>query len=216
MQLWIVRLAFLLVVIRGLHADTVYTTFGPGNSFLNGGLWVIGGPLQQEIAASFVPSHDFTLQSIDFAGALLLGPDSHVTVDLAAGPVAPGAPIESFSVTSLSASPAVVTVDSISHPRLNAAVTYWVVLSAPDPTNTLAGWNQNDQGVVDLSSRQDGGPWSDLGTEVPTPAFDVIGTPITAVPEPSNWVLLALVLAHQIITFTRRRDEHSSGKLTRP
>jgi len=216
MKLWIMRIAFLFLATRGLHADTVFTTFGPGDSFLNGSSQMVGGPLQEQIAASFVPSHDFTLQSIDFAGALLSGTNSQITVDLAAGPAAPGAAIESLSVTSLPASPAVVTVDSISHPRLNAGVRYWVVLSAPDPTNTLAGWNQNDQGVVDLSSRQDGGPWLDLGTEVLTPAFDVIGSPISAVPEPSTWALLALVLAQQITTFAYRRGEHRLGKLTRP
>lgn len=216
MQLWIMRLAFLFLVTQGLRADAVFSTFGPGDSFLNGGFWMVGGPLPEEIAASFVPSQDFTLQSIDFAVALLSGTDNHIVVDLAAGPAAPGAPIESFSVTNLPTVPAVVTVDSISHPGLSAGVRYWVVLSAPDPTNTSVGWNQNDQGVVDLSSRQDDGPWVDLGTEVLTPAFDVIGTPVAAVPEPSNWALLALVLAHQITMFARRRGEHRSGKLTRP
>jgi len=209
-------LALVFLCIGCLRADTVYSTFGSGDSFISSGFWTVGGPSQDEIAASFVPSANFVLESIDFAAGLLSGTDNHIVVDLAEGPLAPGPPIESFDVTGLTGSSAVVTVDSISHPLLSAGATYWVVLSAPDPTNTMAGWNQNDQSLVNLSLRLDDGPWFPLGTEVLTPAFDVIGTPVAAVPEPSPAPLLALLLACQIGTFTWRRSKRRIGKLTQP
>lgn len=187
-------LALSFFVTAGLRADTVFSTFGPGNSFFTGGVWMVGGLPEDEIAASFVPSHDFTLNAIDFAAALLTGTDNDLTVDIAAGPSAPGAPIESFTVTSLAASPSIVTVHSVLHPLLSAGITYWVVLSAPDPANTLVGWNLNSQGFEGVSSRQDDGTWSALGTEVPSAAFDVLGTPVNAtVPEPSSVTFVALL-----------------------
>jgi hypothetical protein len=189
-----------------LFADTVFSTFGPGQSFFTGGVWMVGGQPPEEIAASFVPAQDFTLETIDFAAVFLSGTDSQVDVSLAAGPSAPGTPIESFTVSGLSTVSAVLTVNSASHPQLDAGVTYWVVLSALDPAATLAGWNQNDQGFVGVSARLDGGAWFDLGTEVLTPAFDVLGVPtIPTVPEPSTWSLVTLVIACQLAVFMGRR-----------
>ena len=196
MKQWIALLALSLLGAAGLRADTVFSTFGPGSSFFTGGTWMVGGLPEDEIAASFVPSHDFTLDTIDFAAALLSGTDNDLRVDFASGPSAPGAPIESFTVTSLTANPSIVTLHSVLHPLLSAGVTYWVVLSAPDPANTLVGWNLNDQGFEGVSSRQDDGTWSALGNEVPSAAFDVLGTPVNAtVPEPSSVALVALVVA---------------------
>jgi hypothetical protein len=202
----ILLLALSLFGTGALFADTVFSTFGPGQSFLTGGVWMVGGQPPEEIAASFVPAQDFTLETIDFAAVFLSGTDSQVDVSLAAGASAPGAPIESFTVSGLSTIPAVLTVNSASHPQLDAGVTYWIVLSAPDPAATLAGWNQNDQGFVGVSARLDGGAWFDLGTEVLTPAFDVLGIPaIPTVPEPSTGPLVTLVIACQLAVFMGRR-----------
>jgi len=204
MKQWIALLALSFLGAAGLRADTVFSTFGPGSTFFTG-VWMVGGPPEDEIAASFVPSHDVTLDTIDFAASLLSGTDNDLTVDFAAGPSAPGAPIESFTVTTLAASPSIVTIHSVLHPLLSAGVTYWVVLSAPDPANTSVGWNLNNQGFEGVSSRQDDGAWAALGNEVPSAAFDVLGTPVIAtVPEPSSVPLVALLFACAFATLGPR------------
>lgn len=190
-----------------LFADTIASTFGPGQSFLTAGVWMVGGQPPDEIAASFVPSENFTLETIDFAVLSLALTDSQVDVSIAAGSSAPGASIESFTVSGISPIPAVLTVNSISHPQLDAGVTYWIVLSAVDPNDPSVGWNQNDKGVVGVS-RFAGGAWSNLGTEVLTPAFDVIGNPtIPTVPEPSTCSFVVLIIACQFKTIVSRRSK---------
>lgn len=189
-----------------LFADTVYSTFDPGQSFLNGSVWTIGGIPPEQIAGSFVPSEDFTLDTIDFAAVSLALTDSRVEVTLAAGPSAPGASIESFTVSGISPIAAVYSVNSIAHPILDANVKYWIVLAPVDQSDPMVGWDQNDQGFVGVSALLDGGAWMDKGTEVLTPAFDVLGSPVVpTVPEPSSWSFVILPIALQFAALVRRR-----------
>ena len=190
MKKWATLLALGMSGVCALHADTIFSTFGPGNSFFAVGSWTVGTSSDTQIAASFVPSHEFTLDEIDFAAFAMSG--TQVTVDIATGASSPELPVESFLVTGVPATPTVLTVDSALHPDLSAGVRYWIVLSSPD----VIGWNLNDQGFVGVSMRQDSDPWVDLGTEVPAPAFAVLGTPVvtTTVPEPSSCLLSAVML----------------------
>jgi hypothetical protein len=195
-----------------LFADTVYSTFNPGQSFLIGSVWTIGGIPPEQIAGSFVPSEDFTLDTIDFAAVSLALTDSRVEVSLAAGPSAPGASIESFTIPGISPIPAVYSVNSALHPILDAHVKYWIGLSPVDQADPMVGWDQNDEGVVDVSALLDGGSWMDKGTEVLAPAFDVLGSPVVpTVPEPSSWSFLILPMAMQYAAFMRRRSK--TGRL---
>ena len=190
----------------GLFADTIASNFGSGQSFLTAAVWMVGGQPPAEIAASFVSSQDFTLETIDFAAVSLSGAVTGVDVSVASGSSAPGATIESFAVSGISGKPSVLTVESALHPLLDAGVTYWIVLSPLDPTAPLVGWNQNDQGVVGVSARFDDGAWSALGTEVLMPAFDVLGTPLVpTVPEPSTRSFVIFVVGCQLTALAYRR-----------
>ena len=190
----------------GLFADTIFSTFDPGQSFLTGAIWMIGGQPPEEIAASFVPAESFSLETIDFAAVSLSGTVTGVDVSLASGSSAPGPPIESFVVSAISGTASVLKVESIAHPQLDAGVTYWLVLSPLDPASPLIGWNQNDQGIVGVSARFDDGAWLALGTEVLMPAFDIVGTPLVpTVPEPSTWSFMILVIGLQVAVSAYRR-----------
>lgn len=189
-----------------LFADTIFSTFGPGQSFLVNGVWMVGGQPPAEIAASFVPGESFSLETIDFAAVSLSRTLTGVDVTLASGSSAPGAPIESFDVSGISGMASVLRVDSTLHPQLDAGVTYWIVLSTLDPAGPLVGWNQNDQHVVGVSARFDDGAWLALGTEVLAPAFDVKGNPIvSSVVEPSTGVLVIFVIGLQVGVVAHRK-----------
>lgn len=188
-------LAFCLAAASRVHADTIYSTFDPDQSFLSSVGWPVVGPGADEFAASFVPTQNFTLDSIELAAVLVSGVPA-LNIEVAADNASsPGAAVEMLSTTDLSATPAVVTIDSLSHPLLLAKETYWVVLSS-DVVNEV-GWNWNDAEFVGVSLLMPGSSWFPLGTEVPTPAFAVFGTPTsTTIPEPASvWLLMAALAA---------------------
>jgi hypothetical protein len=181
-----------LLIVTGVRADTIFTTFGTGHSFSRMNSLPVGGVGQTEFAASFAPTQDFTLDGIDFAVALVSGQDPlNVEITTDSGALSPGAPLETFSVSSVPTLPSVLGVDSPSHPLLIAGATYWVVLSTAPGTEI--GWDRNDQHFVGVSELVAGSPsWKALGTEVLTPAFDVLGTPVSGtIPEPASFWLMA-------------------------
>jgi hypothetical protein len=210
-------LVLCLLAATTVRADTIFTTFGASQSFDNVSSWPIGGLEKDEFAASFAPTQDFSLDAIDFAAVLFSGSDP-LTVEITdstGSPASPSAPIETFEVASVPGVPTVLTVDSTSHPLLLAGVTYWVVLSTAASSDF--GWNWNDQGFVGVSFRNSGtSSWIPFGTEVPTPAFDVIGSTPTSgiIPEPSSiWLLAAALVAG--ITFSRSLIQPPSRRLAR-
>jgi hypothetical protein len=187
----LIVLAVCSFVASGIYASpiTIYTTFGPGQSFDTTAGWVIGtgsGFDQEEIAAEFVSSADYTLDSIDFAATYVSGSDG-VTLEIAANNSGePGAAIESFPFLISSTSATIYTADSLLHPALAAGTAYWVVLSADDPAQTDILWNRSTT-TEGFSSKSGAEPWL-RQTELAAPAFDVLAT--AAVPEPATFSLL--------------------------
>jgi hypothetical protein len=176
------------------RADVVYSTFGSGMSYATFSSWLIGSyqppdtnPARQEVAASFVPASNYTLDHIDFAAAYF-GGINQLTVNLAADSSGvPGPVLESWSVTNLGTVPSIDTAVSIAHPLLAASSQYWVWFTANDLVNSELGWYLNDQGHLGLDSRGFGSTsWNSFPTEL-TPAFDVVGK---SVPEPSTLLML--------------------------
>jgi hypothetical protein len=201
----LILLAVCSFVASGIHASpiTIYTTFGPGQTYNATNGWVIGtapGFNEEEIAARFVPGADYTLDAIDFAATYVSGFDG-VTLEIDANDFGkPGAAIESFSFAVSSTTAEVFTADSVLHPLLTAGTTYWVLLAADEPGNTDVLWNQSTT-TAGFSSQSGSGPWLPQ-SELIAPAFDVLGTPATAaVPEPATFSLLLAPL----LLWLRRR-----------
>jgi len=179
-------------------ATTIFSDFGPGQSFNSGSSLSVNGPsggsgFEIDQAASFQPSSTFTLTSIDLAISFTKGTDSF-KVEIAQNASGhPGAALEAFTLSGVPSSATVETLTSILHPTLSSGAFYWIAVFPGDST-TLGDLFANDTGVTGTAFSNDGGStWgSTIGS---TPAFDVIGNPVTAVPEPSPALLLIAGLA---------------------
>src|SRR5437870_4661703 len=116
----------LLFCVAVANAGVIYSTFGPGDTFLDGH-FRIGD--REEIAAAFTPGISANLDTIRIAGRYVSGPNNF-TVNIApdiAG--VPGAALESFTGLSptnvppppedIFSTPAIIlTLNSVSHPLL--------------------------------------------------------------------------------------------------
>jgi hypothetical protein len=187
-------------------ATTLFTDFGPGQTYNTTSGWFIGGSgttTPDSIAAPFTPSVTATLDSLDLAVDVFAGTTSFTVEITADSSGTPGAVLESFSLTGITGTPTVRSLTSILHPSLSSLSTYWIAVF-PGGTTTAGGWNWNSVGTTGFDFSSNGGStWSvDSSTTDARPAFDVIGTP--TVPEPTTWVLLAAPLA-AMLWFRRRR-----------
>lgn len=183
--LFIVFLSVITLSVAA-HADVLYSTFGPGQSFGNSG-WLVGSGFSynQQIAAPFTSSFDAILDSIDFAVDYDSGPNQ-LTVDLVYDDSGlpstdPGKVIESFNLTNLSPLPTIYTAYSLLNPLLKGSIQYWVVLKTDDRTTRL-WWNPNNIGITGFafSNPLAGISWCYYRDK--TPAFDIKGS--AAVPDP--------------------------------
>jgi len=164
------------------HADVLYSTFGPGQSFDNSenSGWLIGSGSShnQQIAAPFILSFDTILDSVDFAVDYDLGLNqltvSLVYDDSGLPSTDPGKVIESFNFTNLSPLPTIYTANSLLKPLLEGSTQYWVVLKADNSTTKLQ-WKWNNIGITEFAYCNPplGTPWS--YSWFTTPAFDIKG-----------------------------------------
>jgi hypothetical protein len=66
---------------RQLDAITLYSTFGPGDTFDSSIGYQFGGPgTRQQIGAPFIPAINSTLDSIDFAASINIGVKNQMTL----------------------------------------------------------------------------------------------------------------------------------------
>ena len=200
--------ALALAVLAGpAQGGLIYSTFGPGDSYDAAG-HPVGTSENYMNAVSFTPVTTVTFDSARLGVAYLGGATNAFTVSLANDSVGmPGSAIETFSGL-VFPSPGIVTVTSGVYPALAAGTTYWLIVHAVDPSNTIGATLRNDQGIVGGWAHTESGAWytgSDVTGSNATPAFDVSGTEV--VPEPSTLALvggagLLLVLRR---TFKRQR-----------
>lgn len=178
-----------------MRADTVFTSFGPNQSY-NGVAWVDVGAVSlgnQVVAFPFVPTATAALSSVDIA-VPHVGTTSGVVVSiLSNNGGAPGGVLDTLSqVASLSTAISSFSCGT-SCPVLQAGSEYWLVAQESDgstrsqfffsPTAT-GTWYYNEAGSTT-------GPWN-VATLTPSiGAFDVnANVTQSPVPEPSSLLLL--------------------------
>ena len=167
-------------------------TFQPGYYMSTGGF---------DFAIKFtVPGTlDWTLGSIEVPIQYLTGTDSY-TLTLASGGSAPGAAMESWTMSGYAG---LNTATSVLHPTLTAGQTYWLLDQAA--SGASMGWHLNDQGATNHSYYNDGSGWlPNAPTDI---AFRVNGT---LAPEPHPLTaMMGAVSAWQLMR--RRRNFKGTG-----
>jgi len=188
-------LAALLTNLPIVKADTIFSTFGPGDTYdATQGAGIFGPPNPvQNIAASFTPSSDYFFDSADLP--LLMYPFTagaytsnmfYVWLMSDSGGL-PNSIIESFSGSIPFDSAGIYTFSSASHPLLASGTTYWLAVSPNGPVGMA--WLANNQGFTNYAVGHLGPPFGIGDYGYPTPAFRVEGT-TAPVPEPSTMLLL--------------------------
>ncbi len=192
-------LALAAVLAAGpVPADVVYNSFGPGDTYLTSGGWLIAGSAVsgtgtvKAAAMPFVPTADYYFDSLDLVLARFSGPNIVKIALMSDNANAPGLEMESWTLTNAMGGPsgAVVHVNSASNPQLSSSLQYWVA-AFPGDSYTYAKWLPSSTGTVSSVALGDDGNWTLLCR---TPgAFRVTGHPGS--PEIPEWSSLMLVLA---------------------
>lgn len=167
----------ILTLTTAAHADEIYSTFGPGDTYQNAIGWTISGSTSPvgnaySIAASFSVAQNYNLTSIDVASFYVTGMNSFVYSIVADNA---GAPTGS-SLWSLT-TPISNGINTFgASGSLLAGNTYWLVME-PGNADTWGAWNHSSVASNGFSTQQNGGAWTDSpgGT---SPTFRVNGTTV--------------------------------------
>jgi hypothetical protein len=195
-----------------VFADTIVSTFGPGNSIACCGFgW--GNGFQDELAYPFIVPVSSNYVFTTAALALSLQPVSTNTnaVDISLATDAsdqPGTILESFHVVNSlgpnSNSNPPVVVNSVLKPLLLAGAQYWLI-ETPPVSGTLLDWQTAFLGSTQRAFRIDGGSWTvtTIDSSAYPGAFSISGTP-SPVPEPSSMMFVVSVILLFAIARLRR------------
>ncbi len=200
---WRTRLAGVacaICLISPAGADTLMDTGAPGGFLGYYGFDVFVG---QSVAIAFTPTQNYSfdnvslwLMSNDFDAA---GRTLNISLQTDAGngatPVAPsGTTLESwaYATQAVGWTPLLETMNSVSHPLLQAGQTYWIVATSNEPALVDPIWTASGNadgaywmGNIDYTSSPD---WQ-VGQTSGPPGMVINATPV---PEPSTLAFAAL------------------------
>jgi hypothetical protein len=167
------------------RAGVISSNFGPADSFHTDS----GAPVDQKPSISFTSAVDQALNEVDFAVSLRsAGSVNQLTVRLSGDTGGhPGTSVGTGTFDGLlSLTPGILQWIPVTQLALSAGTTYWISLEAPQ-NNVI--WNYNDQ-LASGDSRFISNVWTVQAADTQG-ALRIIGSDVTATPEPGTWVLLA-------------------------
>jgi hypothetical protein len=190
------------------QADIIYSNIQPGDNFGPGvaiGVVPFVGVFNYA-GEGFIPTQNYNFDSVEMAASLFSGPNILDVYLMGTVGGLPTGILESFTLSNdLSNNPAtgMVTIDSLSHPLLEAGMEYWVV-AAGGPTTTVF-WAQNVHNI--MGPNVSGPTLSTLVLDSSSNVIMAMQVDGIAVPEPASWTLLlgVLGLAGVYVTLSKCR-----------
>jgi hypothetical protein len=173
----------------------VFDSFGAGNSYNTSVAWGVSGAGTsggyRGQAEWFVPTASGNLSASTLA-MFQQGGTGRVNYFLAQdnGSGIPGTILENYNNTLTPTG--LLTLNSSSHPFLQAGLTYWLCTEPADSTTSNA-WFENNQGrALGFAFERSQWGWSAVNNPASNPNSGVFRISVTPVPEPSTCVLVAL------------------------
>jgi hypothetical protein len=211
--IYLIAIAGSLVYLPA-SASTIANTFLPGQTYSVDGGYLVGGFVENEVAAAFTPSENYSVTQIDvaitFVGGFAPPPGFVAPLTLTLNEDSGGIPgavmetwntLESAPIPTTFGGPAapltsdVVTVHSVEVPLL-AGVQYWIAASTPFTGDPLFWWTNapagnGATGGIEYISQVCCGPALSFYHSDTDLAFEVLGDPT---PEPGGFCLLGVGL----------------------
>lgn len=192
-------LSGMLLCAGSMRADTVFSSFGPGQSFPTNHFWDVGNTGSgsgQVVAFPFIPSETVELTSADLALSQQISPFTPLNVFIETNTSGmPGSILDTLTQQgTFNANAAVVSFTCSTCSVLTAGTTYWIVGQQSDASaQTVWLWSPTDTASWFFNSTDSAtGPWSPATVANNISAFDVNGTtPTSPTPEPGSLALLA-------------------------
>lgn len=191
--------AFAVLTAGAASASTIYSSFGPGNTYdccsgvVVTGAQTTGTPFEE--GAGFTSPYAANVEQIDIALSSIQGTDAAIVSLWTNSGNVPGTQLASWTLYGLPSwfgnpGNTPVTISGISGVHLNAGASYFLVASPLDGNDdTWDAWHNNNQGLTGQQPVNEGSGWfTGYSTAL---AFDILGsaTP-TAVPEPASIALM--------------------------
>lgn len=212
----IVRYVALGMALAGMmaagaaRADVVFSDFGPGDSFQTDGAGITGASTffgYFAAGGAFTPAQNYTVTGVDLAVSGFGSPgEASIWTDVGG---VPGSQIGNAAGLTFPGPATIVPVTGLDATVL-AGQRYFLVLT-PGSDNADGTWFYNDGSyLTDVSNNGSG--WTVNITDTQTPAFDIIGSPLTlpvGAPEPASIALLATGVAALGL---KRRRAKSPGR----
>jgi hypothetical protein len=188
----------------------VFNNFGAGLSYNTGAGNFVGNAFDGSgnnygEGVEFTPYFTANLSSLDIALSCFFGCSDSFTVSLdASSSGAPGAALESFTISGASLGPLgtnnpALLLTSVLMPTLTAGTPYWVTVTSDVNDSIVWNWNSTGDTSADALSTDGGSTWFAPSGETPG-AVRVGGS----VPEPGAIVLLSTVVLLLAIGSRRR------------
>jgi hypothetical protein len=217
----------LLAAPAVVHADTIFSNFGPGSSYNT----AIGNPVGDGLDGTgfnYAEGNRFTVGTTSSLSSIMIALSCAVcpaggslTVSLTQNASnQPGAVVESFSILGstlglLGNNNPPLTLTSLLQPPLSAGSQYWVTVSGL-PTSAVAwNWNNTGDGSPTALSVDGGASW--FAPAGLTPGAYAVNGIVAPIPEPGAvWLLSTGIFGLGGIEFQRRRKRKSRVLPSKP
>ena len=186
---------------------TIFSNLGPGDSLASPGIGIGFIPFTSMFnyaGMGLTPTgQSYTLDRVELPLQLFSGPNVADVFVMGDTGGLPSGVLETFHLTGALpiGSTALIALDSIVHPRLNAGVQYWVV--AAGGPSSFVSWKQNE--LQEMGPNVSGPTLTALVRDSDLNVREALRVSGTAVPEPGTLLPLAGVLIATALLVRARR-----------